>query len=272
MLQSLQKIEQHFKIESIGFYFDRVFSKNYDFKGESHNFIELVYIESGSAEIVENDKVYLLSSNDLILHKPMEFHRIKSGGQTSPHVYNLSFSVSGALPEQLFEGIFHLNFNDRERIAECFNLAKLFLNSNSNLYDGQQTSDALSTLLIDIYKNSQFKNSVLTDNGALTYKQLIKDMQNAVCDNITITDLAKNNFISVSYVKKLFYQYANESPKKYYDTLRLKEAKRLLGNDILAAQIAEAMHFSSPNHFTVFFKKLTGLTPTEYKKQLFHKN
>ena len=48
------------------------------FTGESHDFWEIVFITAGAAEITEDENVYLLGENQMILHAPMEFHRIKS--------------------------------------------------------------------------------------------------------------------------------------------------------------------------------------------------
>ena len=52
-----QKIEKQFQIESVGFYYDRVFPKDLDFKGERHDFIELVYVHTGGVQIVENENI-----------------------------------------------------------------------------------------------------------------------------------------------------------------------------------------------------------------------
>ena len=101
-------IERSFWIEKTGWYFDRVFSAGHDFKGERHDFIEIVYVRSGNVCVTENENVYWLGGGDLVLHGPMEFHRIKSDAQTTPHVYNLSLTVNGKLPSRLFDGVYHL--------------------------------------------------------------------------------------------------------------------------------------------------------------------
>ncbi len=91
-------------------------------------------------------------------------------------------------------------------------------------------------------------------------------MQKAVYDNFSIETLASRNFISVSYVKKLFRRYANLSPKHFYDDLRAKEAALLLQDGQSVAAVAETMNFSSPNYFTLFFKKHFGVTPSAYRR------
>ena len=50
---------------------------------------------------------------------------------------------------------------------------------------------------------------------------------------------------------------------------RVASAKRQLENPALSiAAIAENMHFSNPKYFSKFFKRRTGMTPTQYRKQI----
>jgi two-component system response regulator YesN len=47
----------------------------------------------------------------------------------------------------------------------------------------------------------------------------------------------------------------------------VRHAARLLDEGFSATEIADKMNFSSPNYFSVFFKKHTGTMPSEYKKK-----
>ena len=57
------------------------------------------------------------------------------------------------------------------------------------------------------------------------------------------------------------------SPIQYYHRLKTNYIKALIcENKHSLSQIAELSGFSDLNYFSRFFKKNTGLTPTEYKK------
>ena len=260
-------IVRKFKIKSIGCTFDRVFPKDFDFQGESHSFAELVFVRSGKVQIIENEKVYLLHGGEMIIHAPMEFHRIKSDDETSPHVLNLSIKVNGELPKELYKGVFHLNDEQNERFLYCFSRARDFVTKTENTDSGQLAADAVEAFLLELCNQPTESNVLVTDSSALIYKKLVRDMQAAVCRSISLEELAQQNFISVSYVKKLFRMYANETPKKFYDSLRINEAIALLNRGMSITEISEQMNFSSPNFFAMFFKKNTGRTPTEYKRK-----
>lgn len=263
----LNSVKRQFCVEEIGTALDRIFDKDFDFKGERHRTIEIVYIVSGKVEIVEEEKVYLLGEGDLILHAPMEFHRIKSDAQTSPHVLNLSIAVSGQLPPRLFENVFHLTPEQHATFWKYFHLVRQAEASAQEEFSIlQQAADGLSAFLIGLFRGVSVNTVLSTESSALLYKQLVRDMQKSVYQNLSLEELAEQNFISVSYVKKLFQRYANISPKRFYDILRAKEIVLLIQRGIPAAEIAEKMNFSSPNYFSLFCKKQIGMTPSQLKK------
>ena len=91
-------------------------------------------------------------------------------------------------------------------------------------------------------------------------------MQESVSSNLTLEELAAKNNVSISYLKLLFKKYAGVSPKGYYTRLRLHHAAELLEKGIPISEISDRMSFSSPNYFSEFFKRNTGLSPSEFKK------
>jgi len=131
----------------------------------------------------------------------------------------------------------------------------------------QQAGYQLGVLLLELGKERPVSGVLAQESSALVYKKLVRDMQAGVYDNLSMEELAVQNFISVSYLKKLFHRYASESPKHFYDGLRAKEAALLLQEGMGIAAVAEKMHFSSPNYFTLFFRKYFGVNPSEYRRQ-----
>ena len=118
------KTESVFCIESIGYALDRIFPEDFVYNGESHPTIEFVYVQSGMIEVVEEEKVYIMEAGDFIVHGPMEFHRLKSASNTTPHIYNLSANITGKLPERLYSGVFRLNPYEQDRFLKIFKSAE----------------------------------------------------------------------------------------------------------------------------------------------------
>ena len=262
------KIENVFTLQSIGYALNRVFPADFVYDGESHPSIEIVYVQSGKLEVVEEENVYVMEAGDLIIHAPMEFHRLKSMSGTTPHVYNLSVIAQGKLPERLYSGVFHLDRHEREEFIKIFDSgAKLEASEKADDYFGQKVAFELGLFIVKICREGSLSNKLSEDSCANTYRKLIETMNKEVYTNLSLSDIAAKEHISVSYVKALFYRYAGISAKSYYISLRTYEASKLLMAGIPVREIAEMMNFSSPNYFSLFFKKYMGLTPNEYRKR-----
>ncbi len=263
-------IEQEFTVSAVGRrVFDRVFGRNYAFAGESHDFWEGVYVESGEIEAAESDEVYLMREGDLLFHAPMKFHRIRAHGDTEPHVHNFSFALAGQPPAKLADGIFALS------PMQSRALLGLLSHMRACLLGGEECTAAaargigrrLEVFLGDLCEESETKDTLSMTESAVTYRALTRAMARAVRENLTLPTIAAECFVSVSYAKVLFARYAGVSPKAYYNTLRLAEAQRLLLGGASVSAVAEELHFSSPNNLIRFFKRETGMTPLQYKKQ-----
>ena len=266
-LKYFKKIDTLFEIKSIGAAQERRFSVDHIFDGERHSFTELVYVDSGIAEVVENEKVYLISSGDIVFHAPEEFHRIKSAEGTAPNIINISAFLYGKVPDNLYKGVFHLTTDERAEFLRIYkDIRKLLYGHNSDEYFGQAIICDLTSFIIKICSKNNMGTDSSSDVCALAYNRVVNTMNKELYSNLSLDEIAEKSFMSVSYIKTLFYRYANTSPKNYYGQLRAREASMLILQGIPASTVAEKMNFSSPNYFTLFFKKYIGMTPSQYKK------
>ncbi|OMF02094.1 AraC family transcriptional regulator [Paenibacillus amylolyticus] len=87
-------------------------------------------------------------------------------------------------------------------------------------------------------------------------------------ENISVQDLAQIAYMHPNYFIRFFKQQIGVPPILYITGKKIDKAKELLActpNTITA--IAEHLGFSDLYYFSRQFKKHTGLTPTEYRKQ-----
>lgn len=72
--------------------------------------------------------------------------------------------------------------------------------------------------------------------------------------------------LSVGYFHELFVREIGVTPSQYHLRRRIAAAKReLIYSDVSVTSIAANMGFSSSQYFATAFRKVVGLTPTEYR-------
>lgn len=72
--------------------------------------------------------------------------------------------------------------------------------------------------------------------------------------------------ITPDYLYKLFHRIENTSPKEMIDRFVLVSIKILLQNtDLSVKNIAAELHFDDPPYMCRFFRRMTGMSPLEYR-------
>ena len=87
-------------------------------------------------------------------------------------------------------------------------------------------------------------------------------------ENLTIEDLAGEVSVHPVHLARAFRQKFHCTVGDYVRNLRVEYARReLSSSDKTLAEIAYFAGFSSQSHFTTVFKRLTGATPSEFRKK-----
>ena len=88
-----------------------------------------------------------------------------------------------------------------------------------------------------------------------------------LAEKLTLTIVAKAVHISSSYLSRVFTTLAGQSFCDYICDERMALARQLLNKtDDSIDEISNRCGFSSPNYFSMVFKKYMGQTPTAYRK------
>lgn len=87
--------------------------------------------------------------------------------------------------------------------------------------------------------------------------------------DITLEDVSSAVSLSPYYFSKLFKSETGENFIDYLTCVRINKAKELLKNKSLSVkEICFTIGYSDPNYFSRNFKKIVGVTPTEYRESL----
>ena len=167
------------------------------------------------------------------------------------------------------------------RMAED-NGMKVFLLDNANshgltnrfssalavyLNQGKKMEDALA-MAQDFINVELTRESNLQGRSSELYNQFISQVNNFCRTYSDVHFYADQLNVSSRYLAQVTRRISGKTPKAIIDEYIVKEIERELSTTTHTVQeIANTFGFSSQAHLTKFFKKMRGLTPSEYRKK-----
>ncbi|MCR4739932.1 MAG: response regulator [Lachnospiraceae bacterium] len=120
------------------------------------------------------------------------------------------------------------------------------------------------TDLSDQIRTGEGEDTSLTPEEIVT---LVKDhIKKNYKEELDLNTISQNLGFSSSYLTKLFNKLENTTPSKYIRNYRMGIARQLMEDKSLTIQqIASAVGYNDPFHFSRSFKQTFGITPTEYR-------
>lgn len=109
----------------------------------------------------------------------------------------------------------------------------------------------------------------LCSNCSQLVKDVARNINSKLYQKITVEELACNHNVSSSYLSHHFRQQTGKRLTDYIAEQKIDEAIRLMQTtDMSLAQIAYQLSFSSQSYFHATFKKVTGMNPGKYPRNM----
>jgi len=269
------------RITGLSNMFYRSYEHPYYFPGEFHPFWEMVYVMEGRLQAASEARVYQLRKGEMILHRPMEFHRLWSVEGENGCALIIGFSAEGNFLDELGGGAFSLTEKQRaelERVRDY--LAKEFPDRNDRylnfmLKDWQNLSHRIQifTNLLEIFllsltdtHTSLAPQRVNETEDALLYHKIVECLCANVSGWISIEEISANLHCSRSRVNRVFSEFSDIGVHKYLLKLKCAAAASCLRKGMSPGEVSAALSFPNQNYFSTVFKRETGFSPTEYLK------
>lgn len=265
------------------------YMKNFSYQGESHDFWELVCVDRGSAEVQADEKVFTLHKGDCIFHKPMEFHAFRSSGQTSLSLFVLSFECSSAEMSYFEDKIFHLSDENKALLSNIIQEARLAFSTPMHIPSVEQVVRAESApfgaeQLIKLYLEMFLIHLVRAENplniqpkptfeehisNDSTLDRILQYLEIHICEHLTIKQICNDNLIGRSCLQSLFHKEMNCGVIEYFNQMKMNVAKQIIrDNTKNFSEIADFLSYNSLPYFSRQFKKITGMSPSEYASSI----
>lgn len=97
--------------------------------------------------------------------------------------------------------------------------------------------------------------------------EMIAYINQNVIKGISVGQIADHFYLNKDYVSRLFSQHTHTSIGRYVAMQRISKAQELLREGKTVTEVQELMEYSSYAHFFKTFQKLTGISPSQYRRQ-----
>ena len=240
------------------------FYDNVDYDLHFHKNYEIIYVVSGKAECSVNSKTKILTAGEFAFCLSNEIHSIKSVGDSRVWVGvfsedflhefkkyqngktgdDFSFRCSAPLMEYLLQNFIKRELHDVFLIKAClYALCSEYLSQIRLTEPAEKKANLMSEVVEYIEEN---------------YKK-----------NITLAVMAESLGYEYCYFSRIFNKLFAMNFTDYINVYRFNAACAMLTEtDMSMTDIAYESGFQSIRSFNSIFKKLSGVTPREYRSAI----
>lgn len=251
----------------------------------THEFVEIIYVKSGSAIETIDGIDYPVKRGDIIFVNYKSVHSFVATNNENYEYINICFKpevVANSIitPENAFPLLSLTAFNEMSKEIVGAKLSFLGV-------ERQEIENVLDSMLREVKNGEQFSSRILESYmNVLITKMLRKttslsqqddsdDMWDGLFDYIeenlntklTLSTLASKCFYNPSYFSRIFKEKHGVTLTEYVAKRRVKLAEKLLSESLFTVdEISAKAGFADRSSFYHFFSSFNGITPTEYRK------
>lgn len=273
------------------------YMSDFKFPGESHDFWEFICVDKGDVAVTGGDRHFVLHRGEIAFHQPNEFHDVQATGTSAPNLVVIAFQCTSPAMDFFRHKILQIDETERNLLAEiviearrCFDcrLDDPYL-QNMPFKEQEEKPGArqlirihLEHFLIHLLRRSLNPISVIKSNirphpQKTTKKKSDIELFNRVADylethlgsHVTIDQVCRDNLLGRSQLQKIFREQCGLGIIEYFSLMKVNAAKQLIRtNKMNFTQISEHLGYTSIHYFSRQFKKVTGMTPSEYASSI----
>ncbi len=270
-MYKFQRVDNGFRIVSLYTGFSAVREKDFHFRGENHDFWEIVCVTDGKLQAAADDRVFILEKGQAIVHNPMQFHNISCTQGCGVEIVIFTFEAVN-MP-QLQNKVYQIE--DLSEVYELCRLARKYFNFSDEIhFDGFKYDlnhalrfvKRLELFILSLNENRS-KDYILQSASAKNYLEVVHILNQNVSERLSVEDIAVLCNMSAVGIQKNFAKYAGVGVMEFFNRLKVKKAKALLQSGCSVKETALRLGFTDPNYFSTVFKRITGNSPQKEKRK-----
>lgn len=267
-----------------------------DSNTHTHNYIEVVYVLEGTGTQYVNGIAYKVKRGDLLFINYGQLHMVERNKSLNP----------GEEPMRILDILIRPGFIDRELVESRNANEMLALSLFESFAEIEQLSPVITFTGQDMveveYLVKQIRNE--WNNNSINYKvsikgyvlvllnkifrqmredqltpvvqhmdritpEIINYIEEHYSEKINLTELAQMCFYNPSYFSKVFKETFGKSLTDFVQEKRVEKAMELLKQkEVGIGEIVQRTGFCDKKQFYKIFKKITGVSPGEFRDNL----
>ncbi|MDH4460288.1 MAG: AraC family transcriptional regulator [Flectobacillus sp.] len=247
------------------------------------DFYEILFLTQGEGIHTIDFQQYAIRPNTIFFLSPGQIHELALSEDVQGYIILFTSSFyhfNKTDPHKLFELPFFYNLSQETPPiyldnAECIqtltNLFREAISENKQyLSDKDEAIRALLDLILiqckRIYPLSQQDEK--TNKGKIIVKRFKQLIEEKCKENLSVKDYANLLAISPNYLSETVKSVTGRTSTDLINDRMILEIKRLLKHtDMGISEIAYSLNFADQSYFSKYFKKLTGLSPLEFRNE-----
>ena len=257
-----------------------------DFFDYDFNVIKIIFaclVPSGTGDAVHNcrpshgialnldgEKEYIFDNNEKLTARENDiiFLPEKSNYTVTNKSYGDCYAINFKIDEQVLFRPFVLHIKNSAKLLDSFKAAEKAFKVKQTGYMMKCKAELYSVIYLIMLENGF---GYVSGGAKKIVEPALEYIHNTYAENsISIKYLSALCNVSEVYFRKLFVKCTGIPPINYINGLKLLRAKELLAQSQCSLEtVAEMSGFGNLCYFCRYFKKETGITPSEYRKNVF---
>ena len=233
----------------------------------------MTYVDEGELETEVDGTLYQLKDKELMIYGPGQFHTQYTDDSHNASYMTVLFDMRNLTPveqEVWYDALINRVFHYDQKINS---LIKAFVRESTTgiPYMNSLMLCLLTEIIIRLLQGTyaspmnQPSNSVHKSAMDELFDRIIAYIDENIYLPLTIPEICEHFSLSRTALQLMFKNSIDQSPKKYINDKKLERScQMLLENRYTISEISLRLGYTSIHYFSRHFKKVTGMTPSEY--------
>lgn len=241
-----------------------------------------IFCVSGEAEVQINLKKFVLKSGTIALHVPENIIQIKSSDNliiypfiiSSEYIQKIHFETKDLINLYMAAKtlpVFPLEYSDIHILEKYYYLLESILQTDTN-YKNKITIGIVTSFMYKIYeilvnklKENEYKHKV-PERCEIVFDDFIKELNLYKGTKHSLSFFAERLNLTPNYLSGRVKEYTGRTAMEWIEDSVILEAKTMLKHtDLSIQEIAYKLNFPTQTFFGKYFKRITGMSPKQYK-------